>query len=272
MSIKQKKSRMNKLVLNIIFIVAITILAGCQPQQQIVFHDNVIPKIDWHEPETLVAGKSVQGRDIEITIHGDGPDVIMIISAIHGDEKAGVPLVKKLDRLLREKPYKVFGRTIILAPVVNPDGYAANTRSNANKIDLNRNFQTSNRVNNSSNGLNGFSEPEAVALAEVIQKYKPQRIVSIHSPLGCVDYDGDAFLLAYRMAKASGLKVEKLGSRPGSLGSYAGVEFGVPIITLECTKLDESLSSQQLWDKYGQALLISIEYQPSFRPNIRYAK
>jgi murein peptide amidase A len=263
---------MNRVLLNIIFIGVVLVLAGCQGEQQIVFRDDVIPKIEWHERQTFSAGKSVQGRDIEFTVHGDGADVIMIIAGIHGNERAGVPLVKKLDSFLSEKPYKVFGRTIILAPIVNPDGYAANSRFNANKIDINRNFQTSNRVNNNRNGLSGFSEPEAIALAEVIQKYRPERIVSIHSPLGCVDYDGDAFLLAYRMGKASGLKVKRLGSRPGSLGSYAGVDIGVPIITLECTKKDDGLSSEELWGKYGQTLLTAIEYQPSFRPNIRYAK
>ena len=83
-----------------------------------------------------------------------------------------------------------------------------------------------------------LSEPEAAFIAALIDRYDPARIITLHQfisqhqPKGCVDWDGPARELAKEMAEASGLPLQKLGARPGSLGSYAGVELQIPTITL----------------------------------------
>ncbi len=62
---------------------------------------------------------------------------IYISAGIHGDEPAG-PLAAL--RLLQENNWPP-GAEIILLPCLNPDGFVANTRGNADGIDLNRDYR-----------------------------------------------------------------------------------------------------------------------------------
>ena len=207
---------------------------------------------DWQRE---VIGYSVQGRAIELYSMGYGSDVVLIIATIHGNEGAGTPLVNELMGYLMIEPGLLTGKRLLIVPVANPDGYAAGTRFNVNGVDLNRNFPSGNRVNNSRNGSGGLNEPESRALYNLINMYRPSRIVSIHQPLACIDYDGPADQMAKKMASVCDLPVKKLGSRSGSLGSWSGVDMQIPIVTLELRKSDSNLSSNALWDKYGNALL-----------------
>ena len=207
-----------------------------------------------------IVGKSVQQRPIMCLVLGDGPDVTLIMATIHGNEAAGTPLVRNLSWYLRQHPEMLTGRKVVIMAVANPDGMANDSRYNAKGIDLNRNFEAKNRVNSKQTGLTALSEPESRAIKQVIQQNKPDRIVSIHQPLNCIDYDGPARMLAERMGQYCVLPVKKLGARPGSLGSYAGVTLGIPIITFEMLPADSQLNSQALWRKYGRALLAAIVY------------
>ncbi|MHC4385915.1 MAG: M14 family metallopeptidase, partial [Planctomycetota bacterium] len=103
-------------------------------------------------------------------------------------------------------------------------------------------------------------EPESTILHDLILTYRPARIVTIHQPLYCLDYDGPGEDLAKAMADYCPLPVKKLGSRPGSLGSFAGIEQNTPIITMELAKEDSQLTDVQLWIRYGNALLAAITY------------
>jgi protein MpaA len=196
---------------------------------------------------------------------GTGSDVTFIISTIHGNEAAGTPLVRRLSWYLRENPAILNGRKVVLMAVANPDGMVNGSRYNAKGVDLNRNFEAANRINTKQTGLLPLSEPEAVIIKQLIQAYKPDRIVSIHQPLNCIDYDGPAQMLARHMGQYCALPVKKLGARPGSLGSYAGVTLGIPIITFEMLQADSELSSDALWRKYGKALLAAILYPDPIR-------
>jgi protein MpaA len=144
--------------------------------------------------------------------------------------------------------------------MANPDGMARNSRHNAHGVDLNRNFEAANRVADKEGGPSALSEPEARVIQEIIQQHSPGRIVSIHQPLACIDYDGPGLNIANRMAQYCDLPVKKLGARPGSLGSYAGVTLGIPIITLEMLPTDSQSGPQTLWNRYGKALMAAIVY------------
>jgi len=207
-----------------------------------------------------IAGTSVQGRPIMYTVLGQGPDVTLILAAIHGNESAGTPLVRRLAEHLKQSTYLLEGQTVVLIPAANPDGGAYNTRYNANKVDLNRNFATENRINNMEFGRMALSEPEARDIYQLIRQYNPDRIVSIHQPMGCIDYDGPGYALASRMAQYCNLPIKKLGAKPGSLGSYAGVTLGIPIITFELSQSDTGLGPNSLWQRYGRALIAAIVY------------
>ena len=80
---------------------------------------------------------------------------------------------------------------------------------------------------------------------DVINKYAPSAILTLHAPFKVVNYDGNAELLAEKISKIINYPVEKnIGyPTPGSFGTWAGVERNIPTITLE---LDEKIPVQQL--------------------------
>ncbi len=98
-------------------------------------------------------GTSVNGRDIwaiKITADPDTPadkPAVKYISTMHGDEPVGTEMCLYFaDELLQEygeDPYitDFVDRTIVwLVPMMNPDGFVARRRRNANNVDLNRVF------------------------------------------------------------------------------------------------------------------------------------
>lgn len=206
-----------------------------------------------------IIGESVEDRPILLQVFGEGKEVTFILAGIHGDEPAGISLVRRLADYLDDHLDRVRGRTVLLMPLANPDARAKGTRENARSVDVNRNFPADNRVVAPESGPWGLSEPESRAIYRVLREYRPGRVVSLHQPLGCVDYDGPAEDLAGRMAQACGLPVRQLGARPGSLGSYLSQIRRVPIVTLELLDSDSGLSEDELWNRYGAALLAAME-------------
>ncbi len=206
----------------------------------------------------FLVGVSVEGREIACQRLGQGPIAVLYLATIHGNEAAGTPLLEHLAEYLLAHPELTDGVSVLLLPVANPDGMAANRRSNANGVDLNRNFPTDNWRPNSTGGAAPISQPESRALYDLIERQKPRIIVSLHQPLRCIDYDGPAKELAHAMAAACDLPVRKLGARPGSLGSYTGVELGIPTITLELPRSDDQRSPDDLWQAYGEMLLVPL--------------
>jgi protein MpaA len=207
-----------------------------------------------------IVGASVQRLPILSFVLGQGPDVIFILATIHGNEPAGTPLVRRLGKYLQQQSHLMEGRKVVFLAIANPDGMAHRSRFNANGVDLNRNFPAANRDNNRQSGATALSEPEARLIKQLIDQYSPNRIVSIHQPLTCIDYDGPGTTLAVRMAQYCDLPVKKLGGRPGSLGSYVGIDLGIPIITFEMKQNDSTLDSNTLWQRYGKALVAAVVY------------
>lgn len=206
----------------------------------------------------LVAGRTVQGREIPVHLRGLGPDVCLLIATIHGNEPAGTPLLERLLAHLDANPALLRGRRVVAMPVANPDGYAARTRANANGVDLNRNFEAPNRRDGGRYGDEALSEPEAVALRAVVRQFHPSRVLSLHQPLRCVDWDGPAESLAKEIAAATDLPVKKLGTRPGSMGAWAEAT-GLALVTVELPSRVESLGPDELWRRYGDAILLFVQ-------------
>lgn len=240
---------------------ALTIIAGCNPPPERVQPGAPTGSV---EPRRIILGSSVEGRSIECEIFGEGRDTILILATIHGNEPAGTPLLHELSGHLRNHPEIINGRRIVLIPVANPDGYAKNLRHNVRDVDLNRNFPAGNYSSKSQHGGRPLSEPESQALNFALREYPPDRIISIHQPTtlpACIDYDGPGHDLAREMARHTDLPLKKLGSRPGSLGSYAGHSLGIPIITLEIPRTPDDRDGPTLWKRYGKMMLAAIEFR-----------
>ncbi len=224
----------------------------------------IVPSIPVPPPDPAiveeVAGHSVLGQPIPLIRIGSGP-AILIMASIHGNESAGTHLVERLRELLL-KNLSDFprDRSVILMPVLNPDGVEAKTRGNAHGVDLNRNFPAENRENSQRYGLTALSEPEALAIYKTIERFQPIRIVTLHEPLRCVDYDGPGLELATAMAEVCPLAVKKLGTRPGSMGAFTGEARHIPTITLELPRDARGLTADELWERYGAAMLTAVTH------------
>jgi hypothetical protein len=189
-------------------------------------------------------GKSVQGRVLfSRDISAASPQLrILVIGGIHGDEKSSGSLVLHWIEHASETPSNALWRFI---PVLNPDGLVAKParRMNANGVDLNRNFPTPQWAKEAKfywetrtrrdprrwPGPKPLSEPESRFLHSEMDTFKPDLIVSIHAPYGLLDYDGPSA----PPPKLGRLFLDQVGIFPGSLGNYAGVNRGVPVVTIE---------------------------------------
>nr|MCW2728881.1 hypothetical protein [Aeromicrobium sp.] len=136
--------------------------------------------------ETRVIGHSVNGRAITAWRLGspNSSKKVLLLGAMHGNERGAV----KTLRALRDGR-AIEGADIWVVPVVNPDGYAKNTRQNARKVDLNRNFSTGwKRAGGAVNsGRKAFSEPESRAIRRFADEIDPRYTISFHQPLNGID-------------------------------------------------------------------------------------
>ena len=237
--------------------------------------------IDWK-----VGGNSIAGRPLVYAEFGklDSPNTTLIFSAVHGDEITPLYLGIELAHWLKAHPESIAGNRVVIAPLVNPDGFlkAPRSRGNLRGVDVNRNFPTRDwsthalhawRVKYKSDprrfpGSQPRSEPETVFQEELIKKIRPQKILSIHSPLNFMDYDGPSSLSLARFPKEyvqrclslrTRLKATSSGFFPGSLGNYAGQEMGIPTLTLELPSADPK-KADAYWKLFSRGIQTMIQY------------
>lgn len=170
---------------------------------------------------------------------------VLLVGGIHGDEYSSVSIVFKWMQILDVHHSGLFHWHVV--PLLNPDGLLQDKsqRVNANEVDLNRNFPMEDWENTAiwhwenfrgSNpryypGQGPLSEPESRWLVEKINEFNPDVIVAVHAPHGIVDYDyAGARNGPYKLGR---LHLNLLGTYPGSLGNYAGIQRKIPVVTIE---------------------------------------
>ena len=167
---------------------------------------------------------------------------ILVVGGVHGDELSSSSLVFHWIAMAAESPAEIAWRFV---PAVNPDGILQPrpTRTNANGVDLNRNFPTPQwtadaqkwwveRARKDANrwpGPTAQSEPEVRFVVDTIERWKPDLVVSVHAPYSLLDYDGPS-APPRRLGR---LFLDRLGVFPGSLGSYGGLHKRLPVVTIE---------------------------------------
>lgn len=253
--------------INLWMILVLIIAHGCSKKV-----DTVIPLTEGHEIHQRVessairwdvVGKSAEGRDIYQIEFGKGDSTVLIIGGFHGEEIRGAELALTFAEYLNAQKNLEFMARVIVIPVLNPDGLIRQDRLNANGVDINRNFPTENWTTEARGprynpGTAPASEPETKLMMALLDLYQPQRIISIHSPLEMVNYDGPGRDLAEKMAVHNGYPVSgDIGyPTPGSFGNYAGVEKNIPTITLELPRG----SFASMWEGNRDALLEAIRF------------
>ena len=226
------------------------------------------PDLPWVE-----FGRSVEGRPLYEAEFGSGDDVTLIFGCFHGNERATPDLVLRFANYLHSSAQRVRpGRRVVVVPFVNPDGYVRGTRRNARDVDLNRNYPTRNWGEQGRGkrkvyfGPRKASEPETKAVMRLLGKYDPDKIISLHQPLHCNNSDGPAGLpMAEIMARHNGYPVKPhIGfPTPGSFGTFAGKELGVPMVTLELPRgRPGTRAFERMWEANCDALLAAIAYDP----------
>ena len=195
---------------------------------------------------------------------------------IHGDEPESGTLARDwLHRLSELEPRNQWR----VVPILNPDGWEKNTRGNANGVDLNRNFPTQDWTKNAHlfwkkmagshprrfPGHTAGSEPEVRCAMSLIEEFKPDLIVSIHTPYGLLDFDGPVTSLP----RVNGLPARRLGNFPGSLGRFMWADRNIPVLTIELqAKLLELEQADKLQDSIGDlAVRINRKLAASPTPN-----
>ncbi|MCB0365636.1 MAG: DUF2817 domain-containing protein [Bdellovibrionaceae bacterium] len=180
---------------------------------------------------------------------------ILTLSLIHGDEYPSGSVARawiaRLERLNPRNSWRVI-------PVMNPDGLRKGTRTNARGVDLNRNFPTKNWDDEALHkwktlkkedprrypGPYASSEVETRCAVKHIEEFKPDFIISIHTPLGVLDFDGPK--VKYPHFKP--LPWISLGHFPGSLGRYMWKDRNIPVLTIEL-KGDRGMRHLEQFDR-----------------------
>jgi protein MpaA len=190
-----------------------------------------------------IFGKSQLGARLEVFGRSDPPVNTLLLAGQHGTEPEGTLLLSSVLRSIRSE-----NLTCAVVLCLNPDGFARGTRGNAYGVDLNRNFPAANwspnpvfyHWNDEANkrvaispGAHPASEPETQALINLITTLKPNHVITLHAPLGCID-DPQASPLAHYLESECALPlVSDIGyATPGSLGSWA-LEQHLHLITFE---------------------------------------
>ena len=197
-------------------------------------------------------GYSAKGRAINAYYFGSGGSAVVYTGAIHGNETSTKSLMDKwiadLEANARAIPA---GISIVVVPIINPDGYATGTRTNGNNIDLNRNFGTNDWKKDITTVTNApfpggggdapMSQPETKAIASLVSRVGARLVLSYHSIGGVLaanqvgnssayarTYSG---LSGYRNTTGSTTTFEYAVS--GTADDYYGEKLGVPSILIE---------------------------------------
>ena len=164
---------------------------------------------------TILLGRSVDGRPIVAVETGDfdASRRTLVVGCIHGNEPAGIAVA---DRLAAEAPPRELDLWII--PNLNPDGFAAGTRRNADRVDLNRNFPWRWRPLGGvyDSGPHPLSEPESRIAYRLITRLNPQVSIWFHQHLDLVDESGGRIAVERRFAAATRMRLARLTREPGS--------------------------------------------------------
>jgi hypothetical protein len=119
------------------------------------------------------AGRSVEGRPIHLLTVGRGPRKVLLWSQMHGDEPSATPALLDVAHELLSNPDRADARavldglTLLMVPMLNPDGAERYERRNAQGIDVNR------------DALN-LATPEGRLLKALRDRHRPEVGFNLH--------------------------------------------------------------------------------------------
>lgn len=189
-----------------------------------------------------------------------GPKVL-ILGGVHGDEIEGVVAAEALlERLHKSNPFRLH---LTVIPRFNPDGVLLKTRGNGAGVDLNRNLPTQDWSPEAKTpryfpGPAAGSEPENRILMAWLEKNPPAWLLSLHSWEPVLNVNGDCRRQAEVIAQHTGYRIDDdIGyPTPGCLGTYAGLERGLPTLTYE---IERGSSIEQILKLHPPAIWAALQ-------------
>jgi len=169
-------------------------------------------------------GHSVQGRPI-VAVEVGSPrahTAVLVVGCIHGNEPAGIAIASALEHV---RPPR--GVALWIVPDLNPDGVAADTRQNARRVDLNRNFPTGwiPRTGTYYAGPRALSEPESRIAYRLVLRVRPRVSIWFHQHLDVVDDSSGDLVLERRFAALAGEPLRPLQRYGGSAVTWESARF-----------------------------------------------
>ncbi len=161
---------------------------------------------------TGTAGESLRGRPIRVRQFGDpARPAVLVFGCIHGDECAA----RRLQPVFIESggcPDPA--ANLVVVPDLDPDGFHAGTRLNADGVDLNRNFAAAWRPIGRPGdpqyaGPRPFSEPETGLAARLVRAVDPRVTVWFHQHSG-----PGAYVRAWGQSAPAGRRFARLAGIP----------------------------------------------------------
>lgn len=210
----------------------------------------------------IESGKSLEGHDIPVfKTDIKAPKYLYLIGGVHGDEVEGVYVLKELFQWLQTE-HQLKDLPMIVLPILNVDGYRANSRVNAHLVDLNRNLPTKDwstvhakpRYNP---GPKPLSEPENQFLVKLLDKYKPGIIISFHTWKPILNYNGNCKDIAEYLAGFNSYEIASdIGyPTPGSLGTFGVEKYNSGVLTFECPELKKHRETlKEIWSENEKGL------------------
>lgn len=246
------------------------------------------------------SGTSVQGRHLwwlkisdNVTIEEAEPE-IHYISTMHGDEPVGTVLCMKFIEYLTLN-YATDSRIkslidtteIWIMPLMNPDGYEAGERWNANGKDLNRSFPRLLSGNSENLWPKVFREPEVAAIMDWSLHHTPVLSANFHAGALVVNYpfdytnelcpDNDLFEFISREYSSSNIPMYNTNNPAvaadgivrgvnwyqidGGMQDWTYLATGNNQVTIELSsqKMPDILTLEGLWDDNRESMLAYME-------------
>ncbi len=195
-----------------------------------------------------IVGYSENGRTIDAYQFGNGSECLLFFAGIHGNEKGTVDMLRTLADVLTDQPSTVSSeKRVVIIPLLNPDGYSEDLyRTNANGVNLNRNFATPGWTTNPDEetfaGTEPFSEAETRVLRSVVQECAPSMMIAFHSQGGVISPEAspESAALGDWYASKTGYTIYNDWNYPGTATQWFANTTGNPAITVEITSHDKS--------------------------------
>lgn len=175
-----------------------------------------------------IIGTSVEGRNIYAYRFGSGSNKIIFVGATHGNEYSSKYILNSWIEELEANFDRIpKNRSIIIVPTLNPDGISKGQRTNANNVDLNRNYPANDWKSDvtlpdgtlikNGGGDKPLSEPESNAIAKYVLANDPKLVLTYHSQASVViaNESGNSSNLANEYGKLSGYRSLTDGASDG---------------------------------------------------------